>query len=257
MSESLVGAPRRRHLVPSEHRPHSRLRRRFPRVLLRHGAGERDRPQDPAAPTPAPGRPGDPRHHHAGLCRSRVRPPGRPDPLRPQAAEHPGGPPSPASDVYSLGVILFEAVTGRLPFPGEDASALAEQHLRAAPPSPRSVNPAIPLALDQVILKVLSKEPAARYSPADQLGRVLSGLTSPSEGPSLPAAFPALPATHPEASTTALAATTAEGLDWLANGLGLLGFFAGGGLRALWLWGRLRYPACPLTWFLDWSSGEW
>jgi len=158
-----------------------------------------------------------------------------------------GGPPSPASDVYSLGVILFEAVTGRLPFPGEDASALAEQHLRAAPPSPRSVNPAIPPALDQVILKVLSKEPAARYRTADQLGRVLSGLTSPGAGPSLPAAFLAPPATPPEAPTTALAATTAEGLDWLAIGLGLLAFLAVGGLLPLWLWACLRYPACPLT----------
>jgi len=158
-----------------------------------------------------------------------------------------GGPPSPASDVYSLGVILFETLTGRLPFAGEDPSALAEQHLRAPPPSPRSLNPSIPPALDQVLLKVLSKEPAARYRTADQLGRVLSGLIPPAEGAALPASFPAAPAAHPEAPTTALAPAPAEGMDWLAIVLALLAFLAVGGLLPLWLWACLRYPACPLT----------
>ncbi|HLE23009.1 MAG TPA: protein kinase [Anaerolineales bacterium] len=158
-----------------------------------------------------------------------------------------GGPPSPASDVYSLGVILFETLTGRLPFAGEDPSALADQHLRAPPPSPRSLNPSIPPALDQVLLKVLSKEPAARYRTADQLGRVLSGLIPPAEGAALPASFPAAPAAHPEAPTTALAPAPAEGMDWLAIVLALLAFLAVGGLLPLWLWACLLYPACPLT----------
>jgi serine/threonine-protein kinase len=158
-----------------------------------------------------------------------------------------GGPPSPASDVYSLGVILFEALTGRLPFPGEDSAALAEQHLHALPTSPRSLNPAIPPALDQVILKVLAKEPSARYRTADQLGRVLAGLTPPHEAQALPAAFPAAAASPPEAPTTLLPPASVERLDWLAIGLGLLAFLAVGGLLPLWLWACLRYPACPLT----------
>jgi serine/threonine-protein kinase len=158
-----------------------------------------------------------------------------------------GGPPSPASDVYSLGVVLFEALTGRLPFQGDDSSSLAEQHLHAAPPSPRLLNPAIPSALDQIILKVLSKEPAARYRTADQLGRVLAGLSPPRETAPLPAAFPAAPATRLEAPTAALEPSASEGLDWLAIGLGLLAFLAMGGLLPLWLWACLRYPACPLT----------
>jgi serine/threonine-protein kinase len=158
-----------------------------------------------------------------------------------------GGPPSPASDVYSLGVILFEALAGRLPFSGEDSSALAEQHLHAAPSSPRSHNPSIPPALDQVILKVLSKEPAARYRTADQLGRVLAGLTAPGEAAVLATAFPAPSISQPEAPTQAQAAGSAGSLDWLAIGLGLLAFLALGGLVPLWLWACLRYPACPLT----------
>lgn len=158
-----------------------------------------------------------------------------------------GGAPSPASDVYSLGVILFEALTGRLPFPGEDSAALADQHLHAAPVSPRSLNPGIPPALEQVILKVLSKEPAARYRTADQLGRVLAGLTPPKEAEALPAVFPTAPANRPEAPTTLLSPAPAERLDWLAIGLGLLAFLAVGGLLPLWLWACLRYPSCPLT----------
>jgi serine/threonine-protein kinase len=158
-----------------------------------------------------------------------------------------GGAPSPASDVYSLGVILFEALTGRLPFLGQDSSSLAEQHLHTAPPSPRSLNPSIPPALEQVILKVLSKEPAARYRTADQMGRVLAGLATPSEAAAIPVAFPAAPSAPPEAPTEVLAPASSEGLDWLAIGLGLLAFLAVGGLLPLWLWACLRYPACPLT----------
>jgi serine/threonine-protein kinase len=158
-----------------------------------------------------------------------------------------GGAPSPASDVYSLGVVLFEALTGRLPFQGDDTTELTEQHLKSVPPSPRSLNAAIPTDLDQVVLKVLSKEPSARYRTADQLGRVLAGLTPPGEVATLPAVFPAVPASPSESPTTSLEPPPAEGLDWLAIALGLLAFLAVGGLLPLWLWACLRYPTCPLT----------
>ena len=84
-----------------------------------------------------------------------------------------GEPPSPASDVYSLGVVMFEMLTGKLPFTASSPEELARMHREAPPPSPRKFNPAIPVALEQVVLKVLSKEPSARYRTADQLGRVL------------------------------------------------------------------------------------
>jgi serine/threonine-protein kinase len=84
-----------------------------------------------------------------------------------------GEPPSPASDVYSIGVIIFEMLTGRLPFEADSQTGLALKHMRVAPPKVSQLNPAVPEQMEQIVSKVLSKEPSGRYRTADQLGRVL------------------------------------------------------------------------------------
>jgi serine/threonine protein kinase len=89
-----------------------------------------------------------------------------------------GSPPSPATDVYSLGVVLYEMLTGQLPFIGTTAAELARLHRDTPPIPPSQLNPAIPPALERIVLKVLSKEPSARYRTADQLGRVLINFSA-------------------------------------------------------------------------------
>jgi beta-lactam-binding protein with PASTA domain/predicted Ser/Thr protein kinase len=75
----------------------------------------------------------------------------------------------PRSDVYSLGCVIYEMVTGRPPFQGENAVAIAYKHVQEAPVSPRLLDPAIPDTLEAITLKCLAKNPDNRYPSAQDL----------------------------------------------------------------------------------------
>ncbi len=72
--------------------------------------------------------------------------------------------PTYATDVYAVGVILFELLTGRLPFPGPTAAAVLAKHVNSPVPVVKELNAAVPEVLSQIVMKALSKEPLTRYS---------------------------------------------------------------------------------------------
>lgn len=77
------------------------------------------------------------------------------------------------TDIYSLGIVLYELATGQLPFNADDIGALLLQQVKQAPPPPRLVNADLPLALEAVILKSLEKNPNRRYQSASAMASAL------------------------------------------------------------------------------------
>jgi serine/threonine protein kinase len=78
-----------------------------------------------------------------------------------------------ATDIYALGAVVFELLTGRPPFEAQDPLALAVQHLTVAPPAPTSLNPSLPSWIDAIVLKALAKDRTARWSSVSELARAL------------------------------------------------------------------------------------
>jgi len=84
-----------------------------------------------------------------------------------------GEEPDQRSDLYGLGIVLYELVVGRPPFAGETQIATAMMHVNEAPPTPRSIRAGIPRPLESVIMKALEKEPGARFGSAEEMARAL------------------------------------------------------------------------------------
>jgi serine/threonine protein kinase len=80
------------------------------------------------------------------------------------------------SDLYAAGVVLFECVTGRLPFEAETTWALLAKHLAGTPPDPRTLNADVPESLAMVTLKAMSKEPGDRYASAGEMHDALAAI---------------------------------------------------------------------------------
>ncbi|MCS6773162.1 MAG: protein kinase [Anaerolineae bacterium] len=151
--------------------------------------------------------------------------------------------PTPASDVYSLGVLLFELLTGRRPFEGSDPVLLARLHQTQPPPAPSRFNPSIPPLLDSVVLRALAKDPAQRYRDAAAFARALRAYLQRSESqtvmglppvtsldsPLATVRVPAVPATPPVAEPRDAGPDLAL---WL---LGALAFLCVAGLVPLYV----------------------
>lgn len=174
--------------------------------------------------------------------------------------------PTPASDVYSLGVVLYEILSGTPPFTAASADELARLHLSARPLPLSEYVPDIPPALEEIVMKILSKEPAARYRTADQLGRVLQKFgTAPAPPKPAKESIPSQPVItlkqdiaerlyppsqpqadytpepvyqpqyppqmiQPEPAPAYQAESPAEATDWVTVGLGLIAVLVWGGL---------------------------
>lgn len=99
---------------------------------------------------------------------------GSPHYFSPEQAK--GEKPTPASDVYSIGIVMFEMLTGRLPFNGTTQQELAMAHVREQPPRVTEFNTEVPAELVNFVARALDKIPANRFRDAAQLGHLLIGL---------------------------------------------------------------------------------
>ncbi|SDM53427.1 serine/threonine protein kinase [Psychrobacillus sp. OK028] len=97
--------------------------------------------------------------------------------LSPEQAR--GGTATKQSDVYALGIVLFELLTGQLPFSGESAVSIALKHLQTETPSIRKIIPSIPQSIENVVLKATAKNPKDRYRSAEEMEADLATALSP------------------------------------------------------------------------------
>ncbi len=120
--------------------------------------------------------------------------------LSPEQAQ--GLPVSAQSDLYSIGIMLFELLTGRVPFEGDSAVSIALKQVSESPPRPAVLNPAVTPELEQVILRALEKEPARRYGDADEFAAALEHAAASLGTQATSAVAPVAPVTGSYAPAT-------------------------------------------------------
>lgn len=86
-----------------------------------------------------------------------------------------GGEVGPAADIYALGIVLYEMLTGSLPFTGDSALAVAMRHVSDDVPPPSELNPEVPASLDSVVARATAKDPGDRFGSADEMAQALGG----------------------------------------------------------------------------------
>lgn len=172
---------------------------------------------------------------------------GSPQYISPEQAA--GSAPLPASDVYSIGIILYEMLTGELPFKSSDPQELIRLHQEMNPKPPSQINAEIPQALEQVVLKVLSKEPAARYRTADQLSRILIYINNQDSSEVSDYKLPDMVAKQNGELSQPVPMSLSQknipiepkkdlalNIDWITISLGLFTLLSVGGLIPFWLY---------------------
>jgi eukaryotic-like serine/threonine-protein kinase len=83
-----------------------------------------------------------------------------------------------ASDLYSAGIVMYEMLTGEVPFPGESAIAIAMRHMHEDVPTPSRLNPAVSASLDRVVTRATARDPSARWSSAQEMEQALENSVS-------------------------------------------------------------------------------
>ncbi len=109
----------------------------------------------------------------------------------------------PATDLYAAGVLLFEMLTGRLPFTGDTPVQVALKHIQEQPPLPSQLNPALPPGLDQVFLRAVAKSPEDRFGSAAEMARALNEGSVNVPGPTVEHTRVRQPAVRPPAPAPA------------------------------------------------------